>query len=45
MNKKDQTEANNSVEQDMKEEMGMDIEPQRATNEKDPKKNKRRSDR
>ncbi|MBS4207866.1 3-methyladenine DNA glycosylase [Bacillus sp. FJAT-50079] len=29
---------NNSVEQDMKVEMGMDIEPQRATNEKDPKK-------
>lgn len=38
MSEKKQDKQNNSVEQDMKVELGMDIEPQRATNEKDPKK-------
>ena len=38
MREKNQDKQNNSVEQDLKVELGMDIEPQRATNEKDPKK-------
>ncbi|MFK4998123.1 3-methyladenine DNA glycosylase [Bacillus sp. N9] len=38
MNRKNHNQKNNSVEQEMKVEMGMDIEPQRAADEKDPKK-------
>lgn len=38
MSKKEQNKKNDSVEQDLKVEMGMDIEPQRATNEKEPEK-------
>lgn len=42
MHEKNQDKQNNSVEQDMKVELGKDIEPQRATNEKDPEKTKKK---
>ena len=38
MREKNQNKQNNSIEQDLKVELGLDIEPQRAPNEKDPKK-------